>query len=372
MKFTVNTTEFLKAINSVDGVISVREIKSALSNLKIQAIDNNVYLSATDLEIAIKTSVNANVSQNGTASLPAKQLSNIFKNLNFDTTTLSTSETNDSSETLITDASGKMDTKFKVNGIDSDDIRTIPTIEDKNVVEFPCQTIREMFRKTSYAMSSEETRFVFNGLFIKPEDTDLVVVGTDGRRLSKIVRKFPKQFPFKNGVIVPHKAVREILKMMEGKETAKIGFVEEQIYISSGNIELLFKLIDGNFPDYEQVIPKQTSQSIRIVKADFLTFLKQALISAEEPSKQIRLSLTNGNVNISSSNPGTMMFDHNMSIDYTGEPMAIAFKGDYLSDVVKVIDDPEVVIEFSSSSAPVLFKDPSDSDFVSVIMPMKL
>ncbi|MCZ8154832.1 MAG: DNA polymerase III subunit beta [Leptospira sp.] len=372
MKFTVNTTEFLKAINSVDGVISVREIKSALSNLKIQATDNSVYLSATDLEIAIKTSVNAIVGSKGSASLPAKQLSSIFKNLNFDTTALTTSDSNDSSETLITDASGKMDTKFKVNGIDSEDIKTIPVVDEASIVEFPCQTIREMFRKTSYAMAMEETRFVFNGLFLKPNDTDLIVVGTDGRRLSKIVRKFPKQFPFKNGVIIPHKAVREMLKMMEGKETAKIGFVEEQIYVSSGNIELLFKLIDGNFPDYEQVIPKQATQSVRLQKADFLTFLKQALISAEEPSKQIRLNFTPGSVNISSSNPGTMMFDHNMNIDYSGEPIAIAFKGDYLSDVVKVIDDPEVILEFSSSSAPVLFKDPSDSDFVSVIMPMKL
>ncbi|TGL15148.1 DNA polymerase III subunit beta [Leptospira meyeri] len=372
MKFTVNTTEFLKAINSVDGVISVREIKSALSNLKIQTGENEVYLSATDLEIAIKTSVPSTIGEKGTASLPAKQLSSIFKNLNFDTSLLTTTDQSENSETTITDASGKMDTKFKVNGIDSEDIKTIPKVDESSVVEFPCQTIREMFRKTSYAMAIEETRFVFNGLFLKPDNTDLIVVGTDGRRLSKIVRKFPKQFPFKNGVIIPHKAVREMLKMMEGKETAKIGFVEEQIYVSSGNVELLFKLIDGNFPDYEQVIPKQTSESVRVVKADFLTFLKQALISAEEPSKQIRLAFTKGNVNISSSNPGTMMFDHNMPIEYNGEVITIAFKGDYLSDVVKAVDDPEVILEFTTSSAPVLFKDPSDSDFVSVIMPMKL
>ncbi|GBF51333.1 DNA-directed DNA polymerase subunit beta [Leptospira ryugenii] len=372
MKFTVNTHEFLKAITAVDGVITVREIKSALSNLKIQATDNAVYLSATDLEIAIKTSVSAVVGQKGSASLPAKQLSNIFKNLNFDSTSLATNDNQESSETLITDATGKMDTKFKVNGIDSDDIKTIPSVSESSVVEFPCQTIREMFRKTSYAMAIEETRFVFNGLFLKPNDTDLIVVGTDGRRLSKVVRKFPKQFPFKNGVIIPHKAVREMLKMMEGKDTAKIGFIDEQIYVSSGNVELLFKLIDGNFPDYEQVIPKQTSQSVRFQKADFLTFLKQALISAEEPSKQIRLSFSSGNVNISSSNPGTMMFDHNMPTEYSGDSITIAFKGDYLSDVVKAIDDPEVILEFTSSSAPVLFKDPSDSDFVSVIMPMKL
>lgn len=96
------------------------------------------------------------------------------------------------------------------------------------------------------------------------------------------------------------------------------------------------------------------------------------MISAEEPSKQIRLAFTKGSVNISSSNPGTMMFDHNMPIEYSGEPMTIAFKGDYLSDVVKAVDDPEVILEFTTSSAPVLFKDPSDSDFVSVIMPMKL
>lgn len=372
MKFTVNTTEFLKAINAVDGVISVREIKSALSNLKIQTGESEVFLSATDLEIAIKTSVASSIQQKGAASLPAKQLSSIFKNLNFETTNLTTSDSSDSSETLITDASGKMDTKFRVNGIDSEDIKTIPKVDDSSIVEFPCQTIREMFRKTSYAMAIEETRFVFNGLFLKPNDTDLIVVGTDGRRLSKIVRKFPKQFPFKNGVIIPHKAVREMLKMMEGKETAKIGFIEEQIYVSSGNIELLFKLIDGNYPDYDQVIPKQSSNSVRVIKSDFLTFLKQALISAEEPSKQIRLSFSSGNMNISSSNPGTMMFDHNMPIDYSGDSITIAFKGDYLNDVVKAVDDPEVIFEFTTSSAPVVFKDPSDSDFVSVIMPMKL
>ncbi len=372
MKFTVHTQEFLKAIQAVEGVIVHREVKSALSNIKMEINNQTVAVSATDMEIAIKTSIPANIGEGGVSYLPAKQLSNIFKNLNFESALLTRNTNSDSSETVITDANGKVDTNFKINGMDSDEIKTIPPINESKTIEFPCQTMRDMFRKTSYAMAVEETRFVFNGLFLKPNGNDLEVVGTDGRRLSKIIRKFPHEFPFKNGVIIPHKAIKEMIKMMDGKESARIGFIDEQLYASSGNVELLFKLIEGTFPDYEQVIPKQNSHSVRLVRSDLQMYLKQALISAEEPSKQIRFTFSKNSLNISSSNPGTMQYNHNAPIEYDGETVAIAFKGDYLSDVVKSVDDPEIILEFSTSNSPVLFKDPSDSDFVSVIMPMKL
>jgi len=372
MKFTVNTQEFLKGIQSVEGVITHREVKSALSNVKMEVSQNQVALSATDLEISIKTTIPAIVGEPGVSYLPAKELSNFFKTLNFETVLMVRDPLQEAAETLITDASGNLDYKQKINGIDSDEIKTIPSRIESQTTEFPCQTMRDMIRKTSYAIAIDETRFVFNGLFLKPNGNDLIVVGTDGRRLSKVVRSFPNEFPFKNGVIIPHKAIREFLKMIEGKDTARIGFVQEQLYSSAGSIELLFKLIEGTFPDFEQVIPKQASYSIRLVCNEFSTYLKQALISAEQPSKQIRLSFSKGKMNISSSNPGTMQFNLNKPIEYDGEEVTIAFKGDYLSDVVKAIDDPEIIMEFSSSSAPVVFRDPSDSDFVSVIMPMKL
>lgn len=372
MKFSVSTSEFLRAIQSVEGVITHREVKSALSNLKLEVSPDSVSISATDLEIAIKTSVPANASETGIAFLPAKQLSNIFKNLQFENTLLTRSKNGDGSETLITDSNGKIDTKFRINGLDSDEIKTIPKVNNSNTTEFPTQTLKDMIRKSSFAMAVDENRFVFNGLFLKPQNTDLIAVGTDGRRLSKTVRKFVSEFPFKNGVIIPHKAIKEMTKMMEGKEKARLGFIEDQLYVSSGNVELLFKLLEGNFPDYEQVIPKHNSYSVRLIRSEFSTYLRQAMISAEEPSKQIRLSFSKSNLNISSSNPGTMQFELNTPIDYSGESLTIAFKGEYLNDVVKAVEDPEILLEFTTSSSPVLFKDPSDSEFVSVIMPMKL
>ncbi|WCL49522.1 DNA polymerase III subunit beta [Leptospira sp. GIMC2001] len=372
MKFNIKSSDFLKAINSVEGVINSKQIKSVLSNVKIEASDNSVSLSATDMEISVRTSLAADVSVSGVTSLPAKQLSSIFKTINFSDAKLEINTDSENPETVITDAEGKVGSKFQINGLDPEEIRTIGKIEEKNITDFPCLILKEMIRKTNYAVAQEETRFVFNGLFMKCIDDELIVVGTDGRRLSKITRKIPKKLDFGNGIIVPHKTVRESIKLLDQAENGKIGLSESQFYLSVAHSELLSKLIDGSYPDYEQVIPKNNSYSVRINKDEFAIVLRQALISAEEPSRQIRLSFKTNTLVITSSNPGSMQFENSMPIEFSGDDLTIAFKGDYLSDTIKSIDDPEFEIHFTNSSLPVLFKDPSDADYVSVIMPMKI
>jgi DNA polymerase III subunit beta len=371
MKIEVKTSEFLKGISSVEGVISVRELRSILSNIKIEAEEEHVYLSATDLEISLKTTVNAKVIQPGTISLPAKQLSSSFKTLNFENALL---EINDEypTQVLITDADKKVDFSMNINGADAEEIKTISKVEDSMVAEIDCQQFAKMIKKTAGSVAVDDTRYVFNGLFVISKEEKLSAIGTDGRRLAKIDRINNNHLPFDKGIIIPHKAIREIQKMIDLNPVGKVGFIEEQIYFAAGNVEMLCKLLDGTFPDYESVIPKSTSKEARIAKDKISIALRQALIAAEEPSRQIRLKFHDNILNINSSTPGATEVNINLPIEYTDDETTIGFKGEYLVDVVKTIEGDEVIIGFTTSNAPVVFKDPADLEFLTVIMPMKL
>ncbi|MDX1957766.1 MAG: DNA polymerase III subunit beta [Leptospiraceae bacterium] len=373
MKFSVKTQEFIKGISSVEGIISVREIKSALSNLKIEAENNSISISATDLEISLRTTIPAETKVKGIRSIPAKQLSSVMKSINFPLTQVEADENEEEGKrTLITDASGVKDFKMYINGVDSEEIKTIGNHSKGSAVEFPTFIFNSMLKKVSYAVALEDTRFVFNGLYVITTEDKLVVVGTDGRRLAKIERAIPNKIPFTKGIIIPHKAVKEIVKMLELSENGLTDLVDNQIYISTKDIELQSKLIDGNYPDYEAVIPKVTKNTFRGNKDEFLIAIRQALIAAEEPTKQIRLGLSKNSLNINSNNPGATEFSQNIPIEYEGEDYLIGFKGEYLQDAIRSIDDAEFVIEFSNPNSPIVLKDPSDKDYISVIMPMKL
>lgn len=372
MKFKVKTNDFLKSMKAVDGVISSRELKSALSNIKIETKNNKLFLSSTDLEISIKTSLDADIIEEGSTSLPAKKLNEIFRCINFQNVFLESDKNMDSQTITITDADKKNIYKNRINVYEGDEIKIFSSTNDHNSVSFPCFTIKEMIRKTSYSVAQEDSRFVFNGLFMKSDNNKLSFIGTDGRRLAKIDRTVSEKIPFEKGVIVPHKAVKEILKMIDSSETGKIGFFENQIYLAIGETELLCKTIDGNFPDYEQVIPKNTNHSVRINKEKFQIVLQQAIVAAEEPTRQLRLEFDKDLLMLYSSSAGTTDSDVGIDIDYKGEKTTIGFKGDYLVDIIRALDDTDIILEFSNPNSPVIFKDPSDGDFIAIIMPMKL
>ena len=373
MKFHVKTTDFEKAISSVEGVVTVREVKSALSNIKIEAEDSKVYLSATDLEISIKTSIQANVVQNGIGSIPAKKLSSIIKTIDFNDTSIESIKDGEGGDrTVITDAEGKKNFNMSISGIDSEDIQTIPKIDSKDTFDIPCTTFSEMIKKTYYSVAQEDTRFVFNGLYVVTDDTKIIIVGTDGRRLTKVEREINNHLPFEKGVIIPHKAIKEILRIIDSNDSGTVAIINNQIYVKVKEVELLCKLIDGNYPDYEAVIPKDSSNKVKIPKDRFAIVLRQALIAAEEPSKQVRLEFSSDNLTLSSATPGTTEASISIPIEYSGEEVKIAFKGEYLSDIVKSIHDNEIVMEFKTSSSPVIFRDPSDLQYIAVVMPMKI
>jgi DNA polymerase-3 subunit beta len=371
MDFTVKTTDFLKALTIVDGVITSREIKSTLSNIKIDIYDDSVSLSASDMELSMKVKVHAHVGKKGSISITSKQLSNIFKTITFPESKIEVKQENDNFITYIKDASGNKKSTFQINGTIDDDRKIIPDIDTSKYIIFPCHTIKEMFKKTLPFVATDDQRFAYNGIFIKMINSQLVMAGTDGRRLAEIKRTVPEAFSWKDGIIVAHKAIREILKMTEFAETGKIGIYEDQLFIEIGNHQLLSKLIDGTFPAYEAVIPKKSNHEVILGRDEFSENIKQAMVSAEEPTKQIRLEFKKNILSISSNSPGSMGFNSALAITYSGDDTSISLRGDYISEAIKVIDELELIFKFNDALSPISISMAGDPDFISVIMPMR-
>lgn len=371
MKFKVDRQEFHKAVATVESIIPAREIRSIISNILIEADKDQVTLTATDLEMGIKTSIPVQTEEKGKLTLPAKKMSQAIREFR-GSEILFQSDNED--RITIQDASGVSKARITLMGTPSDEYPTIPTLDAAAYTPFPVSVAMEMIRKTSYSMAEEDARYVFNGLYLINEGNRVSFVATDGRRLSKITREFPEALPFTDGVILPNKAVRELQKVLDSSEEGKIAFDEKErrIYFQLGGVNLISKLIDGQFPDYKQVIPKKLDSKIDLQRTTLDNSLRQVAVMAAEPSRQVRLTFAKDALNIAASTPDIGEASDTIGTQYAGEEMTIAFNSNYLLDVLKIIGSEAIQLGFSSASAPSMVQDPDDADFIAVIMPMKI
>ena len=371
MKFKVDRQELHKAIGKVEGIISAREIRSVISNILVEAEGDKIVLTTTDLELGIKTSVKVEIERPGTITLPAKKLSQAIREFRGTEIIL---EADPDYKVTIQDPSGVSKAQITLMGASSEEYPVIPTLPDKRYVSFPTGDSLEMIRKTSHSIAEEDARYVFNGLYIINTDNKVSFVGTDGRRLSRIERQFPETLPFTEGIILPNKAVRELHKLLDSSVEGKVAYEEKdrRIYFRLGDVDLISKLIEGQYPDYEQVIPKKLEFKLQLNRGGLENSLRQVSVMAAEPSRQVRLNFTSSGINISASTPDLGEARDNIESDYKGEELTIAFNSNYVMEVIRGLPVDDIVIGFSSPSAPVVILDPKDDNYISVIMPMKL
>lgn len=371
MRFTVDKQAFHKAISVVENIISAREIRSVISNIHLEASDNKLILTTTDLEIGMKTRLDANVEQPGAITLPAKKLSQSVREFRGSKILF---ESDSEEKVNIQDPTGTSRARFTLMGAPADEYPGISALSEENYSTFPTAVFQQMVKLTGHSIAEEDARYVFNGLYIVNDGSIVSFVGTDGRRLSKIDRDITETLPFVEGVILPNKAVREVQKLFDGGETGQIAFDENdrRVHFRIGDVDLISKLIDGQFPDYHQVIPKKLTYHLTLDRSAFENSLRQVAVMAAEPSRQVRVTFSPGNLGIQASTPDIGEAQDSLNVDYSGEEMTIAFNSNYLLDVIKVIDAEEITLGFSSPSAPAVIMNPKDENFVSVIMPMKL
>ena len=374
MKIKINTTEFKKSISKVDSIITSRELHSIYSTLHIKTGEDEIFITSTDLQITIKNTVEADVIEEGSVCIPSKQLSSIINNLNFENILLEVkqSEEEDSYVIYIKDADGKYKYISQINGMEPEDIATIPDYKLEQLEKFDSDIFKDMLDKVFYAVAKDDSRHIFNGLLLEVKDKKLIFVGTNGRRLCKVSRDFISNTEFGQNLIIPHKAISEFRKIMNDFGTGYFGIIEDQLLIKAGDIELLCKLIEGRFPDYEDVIPTSNNKTALVPKLELQLALKQATSTAEEPTKQIIFTFSKNNLNVYSISPGVSETSIDIDLAYEKDESKLAFKSEYLTDVFRCIQDDFIKVEFTDSVTPVVFLDNSDSDFIAVVAPMKI
>ncbi|ABQ24220.1 DNA polymerase III subunit beta [Geotalea uraniireducens] len=372
MEFRVAKDTFTKALQKIQGIVEKRNTMPILSNTLIEAHNDTLYITATDLEVGMKSSYPVNVIKEGKITVSAKKIYEIIKELSDEEIVFSTKE-NDWVEIHC----GKA--HFNIVGLSPDEFPYFPKINDNSFITLNNQILSEMIEKTSYAICNDETKFNLNGIFIKAttenERNVLRMVATDGHRLSVTEKELSGNISneLNKGVIFPKKGIFELKKMTEEEiGDIMLGFMDNSAVIKKGNTVIVMRLIDGEFPDYTKVIPTNNDKIIKILRESLLHSLRRMAILSSEKFKGIKLDVRNGSVEISSSNPELGDAREELEVDYQGEPLSVRFNARYLIDVLTILKEDEVELNLRDELSPIIMKPAAKNDFMSVIMPMRL
>lgn len=365
MELKIAQKDLLKALETVSGVVSVRPTLPILGNVMIEVRKKEAVLTATDLEVRMELRINAEVKREGKLTVPAKKLLDVVREMPAEDLQV---EFDSAARMLL--RGGKVE--FKILGLPPDEFPQSPEVKRVAELKVGSATLLQMIRKTIYAVSTDETRYVLNGALLAWEKGELRMITTDGKRLAFIRRKL-EAAGGKGEAIVPTKALQELLVLlagMEGDVAMMIG--EGYARFSAGGMDLVTRLIDGNFPDYDQVIPKGQDKKLVADTGTFLAAAKRASLMAVDRSNSARLDLKSGTLKISSASHELGEVQEDFPVKYEGEALAVAYNAKFLIDVLKNVETKEVALELSTALAPGLFRPLDDNDYICVVMPIRL
>ncbi|MDR3113780.1 MAG: DNA polymerase III subunit beta [Endomicrobium sp.] len=373
MKVFCGREELMKGIQTVSPVASSKSTLPVLSNFLFETEKDKIKLSSTDLEIAVKCHIKGEISEEGAITIPAKRFADIIKELQQDSEVEITAD--DTNQINI--KSGK--SKFTLMGISKAEYPIIPEFPKENNFAVKKGLFASMLRKTAFAVSKDSQRYVLNGVYFIVESGIIKMVATDGRRLAYVVCEGidPK---IKGKAIVPAKAVSDMLRLISAdakEENIKAGISENQCALEIGDIMFISTLIEGVFPNYEQVIPKKTNSKIILNVKDTLTAVKQmALLTGDklssDRSSAVKFYFSPGVLRISASTAGLGFGEVELETEYKGEPAEINFNPNFIKEVLQNIDEDKAVFAFSNSINPATLAPEKDLNYLCVVMPMRV
>lgn len=369
LKINVTKEDLFKGIQQTQAAISVRSTLPILGNILFEATEKGLRLSATDLEVGIRTWVKADIISSGAITIPAKIFSDFLRTLEDDRELKIEVLENNKVEIR----SGR--DRLNVTGLPRADYPVLPEFEDNRAVEISKEMLREVLKKTNFAASTDETRYVLNGIHFITENGKVTAVATDGRRLAYIQRPITDS-KLKVKVIIPTKAVQELLRLVSddksNNQTIKSSFTDNQASFSDGQTVVLSRLIEGHFPNFDQVIPKTHEFQLKLNRAAFQASITRAAIGTMERGGSVKLSLTKGMLHIQAAAQGRVEVESELPVAYEGSNFEIAFNPLYIIDVLKAFDQEDILIEFTSSLNPGVVRPADDEAYRYVMMPMKI
>jgi DNA polymerase-3 subunit beta len=367
MNLTITKDQIIAGLQAVQNVVSTRTTLPILSNVLLHADGNHLEITATDLDVTVACKVEAKVTQPGSTTLPVKKLFGIVRELNGDIDI----EVDDKNIASIRSGSSF----FKINGLGADEFPPLPKFKDDKKVALSQETIRSMLKKTAFAVSTDESRYVLNGIFISLKEGKMTFVATDGRRLALVDEEVEVSEKSSGEFIVPAKAVNELTRLLQDKGTVEIKFGENQASFALQNensfsVLLITKLIEGNYPNYRQVIPGEAKERITLMREEFQQALRRAEIMTSEKANSVKLAFGRNNLTITANSPEVGEARETMAINYKGKEFAIAFNPRYMIDPLGALTEDEVFLELIDELSPGVLK--VNGPFLYVVMPMRL
>ena len=374
MKFTIDRSALLTALQHVHSVVERRNTIPILSNVLIEAKEDGVYLTATDMDIAVIEKINlekSEVMQLGTITTSAQMLYDIVRKLPENVKVELLSEKNDRLGIKASSSS------FALNCLPAEDFPSISQEEFKFTFSLETNDLIRLIDKTSFAMSLEETRYYLNGIYLHAvkdaEGEKLRTVSTDGHRLSRVDMNIPEGANEIPGVIVPRKTIMEIRKLLEDHtDIINLSLSDNKIKLSFSNVILTSKLLDGTFPDYSRVIPEQNDKTVTISNQLLSEAVDRVSTVSTDKTRAIKVNISKGNLIISATNPDKGSASESLDVIYDGEEVEIGFNSKYVLDVARQIKGNEIIIKLSDSVSPTLVYDKDDKGVLFVLMPMRV
>lgn len=368
MNLTIAKEQLISGLQSVQNIVSTRTTLPILSNVLLRAEGDRLQFTATDLDVTITCTVEAAVQKPGATTVPVKKLFGIARELGSPEIEM---EVDDKNVCSLRAGSSF----YKIRGLAAEEFPPLPAFRDDKHVVLPQEKIRAMLRKTSFAISTDESRYVLNGIFFSLKEHKLTMVATDGRRLALVDEEVDVSEKSQGEFIVPAKAVNELNRLLQEKGEIEIKFSDNQAAFTLKDekgftILLITKLIEGNYPNYRQVIPAETKERVALGREEFLHALRRAEIMTSEKQNSVKFTFTKNNLAITANSPEVGEARESLAINYKGKDMAIAFNPGYVIDPLNALPNDEVFLELIDELSPGVLK--INASFLYVVMPMRL
>ena len=375
MKLRMGRVELLMGLQRVQGVVEKRNTMPILSNILIEAKQEGVEIVATDLEIGMRGHYKATVEKAGGVTVSARKLYEIIKELAVGEIEITSGDNN-----WTTIQAGK--SQFKIVGLPSTDYPALPTIEREGLIPLAGAGFLELIRKTLFAAGDNDARYILNGLLVTLISTEtktiLRRVGTDGHRLAvaeqEVGKAGAKGVPQEIKAIIPKKAAQEMQRLLEegGEGEPLIGFTKNLMIFRKSGLLLTSRLMEGNYPNYQQVIPKESDRKIGVNRSELVSALRRVSVLSRDKASAVKVSFVSGQMTLFSSNPDFGEATEELAARYEGEALNTGFNARYLLDVLGVMDGETISLQMDNPLSPCLIQESDSPGFKCVVMPIKV
>lgn len=371
MRLLIEKSLLLKALQHVTSVVERRNTIPILANVSLRAEDGALHLKATDLDIEVTETASAEVSSSGGTTVPAHTLHDIVRKL-----------PDGAQVEMSSQAEGRLALKsgashFLLACLPPDDFPELGAAGLMHSFQLRPDELKRLIEKTRFAISTDETRYYLNGIYLHAADTPegmrLRAVATDGHRLARMDVELPKGGEGMPGIILPRKTVHELVKLLaDYTDMVQVDLSANKIRFTVGNVVLTSKLIDGTFPDYQRVIPSGNNLVMNADNAIFIAAVDRVSTLSTEKGKAVKLSIGGNSLEVSVHNPDSGSATEELPAEFTGQPLEIGFNARYLLDIAAQLEGDRLTFRVSDSNAPTIILDEKDPSALFVLMPMRV